>query len=168
MQKTWIRILTTLMTIGIMLLIFLFSTEPAEQSDSTSGIISEKVADTIRPGWRQLAAAARKAFYDSVQYAVRKCAHFTEFTVLGLSLRLCLESWFDNQHRTGLPAWITGTGYAILDELHQLAVDGRSGQWRDVLIDSAGVLAGVLLAALLIKPIRKHIASDGQNKTIGL
>ena len=156
MQKTWIRILTTLMTIGIMLLIFLFSMEPAEQSDTTSGIITEKVADTIRPGWRGMASAARKAFYDSIQYAVRKCAHFTEFAILGFNLRLCLESWLGNRRKISLSAWITGTGYAVLDEIHQLWVDGRSGQWRDMLIDSAGVLAGVLLAVFLVKMIQKR------------
>ncbi|MBR7173965.1 MAG: VanZ family protein, partial [Clostridia bacterium] len=38
-----------------------------------------------------------------------------------------------------------------LDELHQLLVDGRSGQVRDVGIDSAGVLTGVLAAAGMIR-----------------
>ena len=49
MQKTWVRILTTAMTIGMMVLIFFFSTEPAIQSDSTSGRIAEKAADIVRP-----------------------------------------------------------------------------------------------------------------------
>ncbi|MBR0386198.1 MAG: VanZ family protein, partial [Clostridia bacterium] len=48
-------------------------------------------------------------------------------------------------------AWAGGTFYAALDELHQLLVDGRSGQVRDVGIDSAGVLTGVLAAAGMIR-----------------
>ena len=43
-------------------------------------------------------------------------------------------------------AWVVGTLYAASDEIHQLFVPGRSGQLRDVLLDSAGVAAGILLA----------------------
>lgn len=34
--------------------------------------------------------------------------------------------------------------YAISDEVHQLFVPGRGGQVRDVIIDSAGAIAGIL------------------------
>ena len=43
-------------------------------------------------------------------------------------------------------AWVVGTLYAASDEIHQLFVPGRSGQLRDVLLDSDGVAAGILLA----------------------
>ena len=43
-------------------------------------------------------------------------------------------------------AWVVGTLYAASDEIHQLFVPGRSGQLRDVFLDSAGVAAGILLA----------------------
>ncbi len=161
MQKTWIRILTTGLSIGMMLLIFLFSTEPAEQSDSTSRHISDVAADTVRPGWREMAEPERSVFFNQVQYVVRKCAHFTEFTLLGISLRLCLESWLGGRRSLSAAAWAGGTVYAALDEMHQLLVDGRSGELRDVLLDSTGVLAGVLLTAWLIR--RFPACADDQN-----
>ena len=37
------------------------------------------------------------------------------------------------------------TCYAALDEIHQLFVPNRSGQVRDVLIDSVGILIGIIL-----------------------
>ena len=50
--------------------------------------------------------------------------------------------------------------YAISDEIHQLFVPGRSGQVRDVLIDSAGSLLGIIIVMafekLLIKFNKKH------------
>ena len=46
-------------------------------------------------------------------------------------------------------AWVVGTLYAASDEIHQLFVPGRSGQLRDVLLDSAGVAAGILLAWMI-------------------
>ena len=155
MQKTWVRALTTLMVIGMMTLIFIFSMEPADRSDATSGMISETVADLIRPGWRSEPREVREEFYNGLQHIIRKCAHFTEFMLLGISLRLCLESWFGLRSRLISGSWGAGTCYAAFDELHQLLVDGRSGQWTDVLIDSAGVLCGVMLVTGILTLIRR-------------
>ena len=55
-----------------------------------------------------------------------------------------------------LYSWMGGALYAATDETHQLLVDGRGGSALDVLLDSSGVLAGVLLAMLLIREIRKR------------
>ena len=94
-----------------------------------------------------------------VQYAVRKCAHFTEYMILGFLLRLCLESWFGHRMRKfrilALIGFGAGTAYACSDEAHQLVIDGRSGQWKDVLVDSSGVLTGVTLGTLLIKSLSR-------------
>lgn len=155
MQRPWVRAVTTLMTAAMMILIFAFSTEPAEQSDATSGTISGLAADLFRPGWRELPPEEKKEYYDGIQLIVRKCAHFTEFALLGLSLRLCLESWAGRRKGLTAAGWGGGTLYAALDELHQLSVSGRSGQWTDVLIDSAGVLAGAAAAAGIIGIICK-------------
>ena len=48
-----------------------------------------------------------------------------------------------------LAAWLIGTAYAVTDEFHQSFVPGRSCELRDVMIDSCGVLTGVLLATLV-------------------
>jgi VanZ family protein len=41
--------------------------------------------------------------------------------------------------------------YAITDEVHQLFVHGRGGQFSDVCIDAGGALIGVLLVLLVHK-----------------
>ena len=165
MQKTWVRILSTGMTIAMMAVIFFFSTEPAVKSDSTSGIIAERIADMTRPDWRTMQPEERKAFFDQIHYAVRKAAHFTEFAMLGFSLRICLESWLGGREKgksgLGFPSWLGATIYAALDEMHQRLVDGRTGRWQDVMIDSSGVLTGVLLACLLIRLIYRRERRSG-------
>ena len=52
-----------------------------------------------------------------------------------------------------------GAVYAATDEAHQLLVDGRGGSVLDVLLDSSGVLTGVLIGMLLIHEIRKRGAA---------
>lgn len=154
-QRSWVRILTTLLTAAVMVMIFAFSTEDAEHSDRTSGLISRRVLSIIHPEYEQLEESRQKLLYDDMQHIVRKCAHFTEYMVLGLMLRLCLESWFGKQWWLGPASWAGGTLYAGTDEIHQIQVAGRTAQWTDVLLDSAGVLTGMLLAALAVYLIRK-------------
>ena len=149
-QRTWVRLLTTVLTLGVMVMIFLFSTEPAEQSNQTSGVISDRVVEILHPEYRTASPERRQAIYDEAQHLVRKTAHFTGYMLLGLAMRCCLESWFGRRKWLIPAAWAGGTVYAGTDELHQMLVDGRSGQWSDVLLDSSGVMTGVLLASLVI------------------
>ena len=149
-QRTWVRVLMTGLTVAVMILIFLFSMEPAEESDHTSGRLSRKVIAALYPDFDRKTPEEQQRIYDSVQHTVRKAAHFTEYTLLGLMIRLCLESWFGKRRGLFPAAWVLGTLYAGTDELHQLLIDGRSGQWTDVLIDSGGVLTGAAAAALFI------------------
>ena len=44
-----------------------------------------------------------------------------------------------------------GSGYAIIDEIHQSFVPGRSCEIRDMCIDAVGVLVGMIL----MKTVRK-------------
>ena len=162
MQKTWVRILTTVLTLSVMAMIFFFSTEEAEQSDQTSGTITKQVLEITNPGYEKMPEPEKTELYNSTQTIVRKVAHFTEFGLLGFSLRFCLESWLGSRRkRLGPAAFLCGAGYAGLDELHQTLVDGRAGQWRDVGIDSSGVLAGVLAAAVILIWVKKKMNHGG-------
>ena len=163
LQRTWIRILLTSLTLAVMVMIFLFSTENAERSDATSGQFSRVVISVIYPDYDSFPAERQKTLFNEVQFSVRKVAHFTEYMILGLLMRLCLESWFGKRKTLFISSWGTGTIYACTDELHQLITDGRSGQWQDVLIDSSGVLIGVLISNLLLNWIRRK-AQAGKGK----
>lgn len=86
---------------------------------------------------------------------LRKVAHFTEFTSLGMVL-----GWLFGMLQKGkvLPL-VLGCMVACLDETIQLFIPGRGPGLRDVLIDSSGVVTGVLLLHLgytCIKKKRKH------------
>jgi VanZ family protein len=68
---------------------------------------------------------------------LRKLAHAAEFAVLGALLYRALR-------REPL-AVLLGSAYAVTDEVHQAFVSGRHGSPLDWLIDTAGVVAGVVL-----------------------
>jgi VanZ like family len=66
---------------------------------------------------------------------LRKLAHLTEYAILGALLGRAVR-------RPGL-ALALGVLYAVSDEVHQMFVEGRHGSPLDVLIDTAGLLAGL-------------------------
>ena len=98
------------------------------------------------PGKRQAAFAAK------IDYPVRKAAHASEYALLGILLTGAIMDIRKPWKRQLLACFLIGAAYAASDEFHQLFVPGRSGQIRDVMIDSAGVAAGIILACLAIRP----------------
>lgn len=92
-------------------------------------------------------------------HAIRKLAHFSEYFILGGFL---FADW--RMLRSGLVLLPFGFGAAVacVDEfLIQRNTSGRSGELRDVLLDSVGVAVAVGICLLLFK--RKGRASVGRN-----
>lgn len=108
-----------------------------------SALESGRVVALLRP----LFEAAGVCDVDLMTFVVRKCAHFTEYAVLGA---LAAGLWRSLSSRRRPPAWLASLGVAlvpVVDECIQLFVPGRSGALRDVLIDLAGALVGALASA---------------------
>ena len=76
-------------------------------------------------------------------FALRKVAHLTEYTVFGALLGRAI------QH--AMPAFLLGAAYAVTDEVHQHFVRGRHGSVIDFGIDAIGVAVGVV-AYLRFRP----------------
>ncbi|MGH3029746.1 MAG: VanZ family protein [Gaiellaceae bacterium] len=74
---------------------------------------------------------------------LRKCAHVVEYAILGVLLQRALQ-------REPL-SMLIGSAYAVTDELHQSFVSGRQGSALDWLIDTVGVVLGVLLFARFVR-----------------
>lgn len=81
---------------------------------------------------------------------LRKMAHFGIFAVEGFLLAMALMASLRNRTVAGLITVLGCGAVAALNEYHQSFMEGRSCALRDVLIDSAGAVAGVLFAAMLL------------------
>ena len=145
MKRIWVRAILWLAVVSVAGMIFWFSAQDGAASGALSGGIAEKVVEVVEPGYAALPEAEQRTIFDAAQFAVRKTAHFSEYALLGFLLRLLCASYALG--RGLLVAWLSGTGYAATDELHQWFVAARSAMWQDVCLDSAGVLAGTLTAA---------------------
>lgn len=141
-----------------MLVIFVFSSQPADESTRTSLFIGEMIESVCVPGFVDLSPEERRLMVENIDFAVRKTAHATEYAVLGILLGLSMgefgeETFYQRQYR----AYLAGTVYAVTDEIHQLFVPGRAGLITDVMIDSAGVLAGILFLFVFKKITERTI-----------
>ena len=101
-------------------------------------------------GW--VFALLVKVFPGITHLFVRKLGHFSEFMLLGVLFALTgrfrrhlIVTALPRFWEETVPAAAAGLIAACIDEAIQLGISGRSGELRDVLIDLAGVLAGVLL-----------------------
>ena len=158
-RKLWMN-LTLLATLAVAGLIFFFSAQKADNSTEMSAGIVARVVRALFANFEGLSAERQAALVDGVTFAVRKLAHFSLFALLGLCLaaHLRLRRWEAPAKSTARMSWALATLYACTDEAHQLFVEGRSAELRDVAIDSAGALCGVLLLALVWRLAARRLA----------
>ena len=104
-----------------------------------SGAISDFVKNILAAIFEQ-----GKPEPENSGFLLRKLAHFTEFTMLGL----CLCWLFGMLGKGRLLPFLCGAAAACVDETIQLFVPDRGPSVRDVCIDSSGVLLGVILLTL--------------------
>ena len=84
------------------------------------------------------------------QHPVRKAAHMTEYAVLACIFLANAVQYPRWKKRAYLWGWLGATVYAATDEFHQLFIEGRSGEVKDVGIDSLGAFLGMAAAWLVI------------------
>lgn len=149
MKKIVISVLLIAMVFGWMLFIFSMSAEPAEVSSETSGNTIRGVLGFIYPGFRDLSEAQQNEIVDACQHFARKLAHFSIYTVLGILLEVNALYHFKKKWQISILAILAGVLYAVSDEIHQTFVPGRSGQVSDVVLDTVGVISGVVLVTFI-------------------
>ncbi|OQB12025.1 MAG: VanZ like family protein [Firmicutes bacterium ADurb.Bin193] len=145
-----VRITVWGMTVVLMLVIFLFSSQPAEISNNLSKTLTKQVLYII-PGMRLLSEAQREYVATKANNIVRKSAHFMLYFCLGMIVYFSVMfTIYDKSYMVVLSyAMFFCVCYAVTDEVHQLFVPGRGGQLKDVIIDSSGSLLGSMVIALI-------------------
>lgn len=120
-------------------LMFHFSGQPATQSRELSGNVKEFVVDTIE---RIAPNRATEINTRNLHRLIRKKAHFFLYLILGM---LVINALKQSGIKSILIALLICILFAIFDETYQTFIPGRSGEIRDVLIDSLGALTGILI-----------------------
>ena len=151
--------------IFMMCLIFMFSSQDADESSQLSYQVGVKVLtianDTLDRGW----TTKQIQHLSSIgQHYIRKTAHFTEYFLLAVSVAFPLYVYGIRGVWLLLTAGIFCVGFAFLDEYHQSFVAGRTPQKWDVFIDSCGIFVGIIITRIvgwtgrmtIFRPLSNH------------
>ncbi|MBS6025319.1 MAG: VanZ family protein [Paeniclostridium sordellii] len=133
------------LTIIWMGLIYYMSNQPATISSSQSGgfinmlsnlpIIGNTIKELMKIG--------------IAEFLIRKSAHMFLYFMLAILIYMV----FKNINNIKVYIYsLTGCFiYACTDEIHQLFITGRSGEFKDVLVDTLGAIIGLLLVFMINK-----------------
>ena len=154
MNKKIIKIIFGILVITWMITVFTLSNEPANKSSNTSGNTIRAIIN-IFPNIRNMSEIEKEQIVSNLQPIARKLAHFSLYTVGGILIYSCINALNVNLNKKIIISFLIGGIYAISDEFHQLFIPGRSGELRDVCIDSSGVLLGIGIMILVIQLFEK-------------
>ena len=135
-------------TLAIMAVIFVLSSQPAELSTKVSRAVTETVQvsriKAITPLWFSTT---------NLNANVRKWAH----CALGVSMAVTVQLWLHRVtlRQKALLASALCMLFAAGDELHQYFVPGRAAQLSDVAIDAMGFLPCVAAVYLVLWAVRR-------------
>ena len=141
-----------------MAIIFFFSTESVEESGNRSTGVVHMLMHLLHPDYDDLDWDTQMEIMASTHHLVRKLAHFAEFGLLGF-LSTGLTVYVNRRKHWVKPwlEWLIPTVfcllYAISDEVHQI-FSNRGSSAKDVAIDFAGALCGILLLQLIAALVR--------------
>ncbi len=152
-QKTspWLiafRVIFTLALCACILFIFRNSLQTGAESSLRSQAVMEMVNSTL----------GKVGLGPLTEHFVRKMAHFLEFMLEGFLLMLCLRVY--TPHFVRHMSWplLGGMATALMDETIQLRIPNRTSSVLDVWIDMTGVVAGLLVALVILLIVRGFMA----------
>ena len=155
------RMIFLILSILCMLTIFMFSSRTGKQSSRDSNKVDSAVTSIQKKKISKMSRKQKADYIEKIDKVVRKSAHFAEYMILGQLLFGAFYLEYRKKYINFLIPFLTASLYSVSDEVHQFFVSERTGTPRDVLIDSAGALTGVLIvfaAVLIVKRIRRKKA----------
>jgi acetobutylicum phosphotransbutyrylase len=158
------RIIFSIAAIVCMILIFRFSSEDAVESSDTSGVITDMTVHTLVKDYEKMPSTKQISIYDKISHIVRKTAHFSIYALLGFCISTAIGKrrlFSKGSAFTVLICFL----YAFSDELHQKYVDGRSCEFKDMMIDTSGAVVGMLISLTLLMIIHKIITAKNKNRS---
>ena len=156
--RTFLKPLSFIPAILLMYMIFTFSSQEADVSSQVSYKVSTfivKTADNILD--LGLDEYQIPYYADRIHNATRKLAHMAEYFLLAIAVSFPLYVYGMHGLLLTFVAGAFCVAFAYGDEYHQSFVYGRASQTRDVVIDSVGILIGIIVVRIIGWTGRKTI-----------
>lgn len=144
MKLNIIRAILIILLLFTFIIIFGFSSQDGEESGGLSKKITLNLLE-ISNKYNNLPEKQKIDIEKHTEKFIRKIAHFSIYTVVGLLLMGLLFTYKIKNKNRIIITTIIGIIYATSDEFHQSFSPGRTPLFTDVCIDTLGVLLGTFL-----------------------
>ena len=132
------KIIKLILLLLCMITIFYFSSDTGVESNKKSSTIINIVKIITKKDYSDKEL-------ETITFVVRKIAHFTIYFLLGFLFINFFCEYFIIDKKMFVILLLLCMLYACSDEIHQVFVSERSGEVRDVLIDTAGSFLGLCI-----------------------
>ena len=146
------KIITIILIIAWMTLVFYLSNQISDESSKLSGGITQAILNFFN-----ILEGKTLEQQSQIETIVRKLAHYSIYTIGGILILLHVNLYKISANKKVIISQLIGTLYAATDEVHQLFVPGRSGEIRDVCLDSLGVITGIIITLIIHKMIKRGV-----------
>jgi len=148
--RALLKPLSFLPAICMMCLIYYLSGQDGETSAGLSMKVSIKIVELASHIFQEPLSTEQVLLYaELIHFLIRKCAHVGIYFLLAVSVSFPLYVY----GLRGFPLMLIAGGFCVAfacgDEYHQSLVAGRGPSKRDVMIDSIGIFAGVILVRMI-------------------
>ena len=154
MNKNIFRIIFFITTILMFIIIFGFSNQNGKDSERKSRKIAVKMV-SLKEEIRNEKYYNREIQINKMDHKIRKTAHFTLYTISGISLMSFLIFLEIENKKSLIISIIIGLIYATSDEIHQIFIPERTAYVSDILIDTCGIIFGSFIVLIIIKKSTK-------------
>ena len=156
-KEILIKIIGISLVIIWMVIIYMFSNmtgnESNNKSEGTINTVIEKTIDKtndIGITNKHPSEKKMKNLVNNLNYPLRKCMHASIYLILCLLVLNILKLFGLNSYKLCFITLFICFLYACIDEYHQTYILGRTGEFKDVLIDMIGSEIGYLIYLLYI------------------
>ena len=140
------KVIYSILIVLWMGIIFSLSNQPAiDSTELSDGFISNTIGNVYKFFNKNISSDELNEIKVKYTHPVRKMAHFTIYMILGILVTLLVREYNVSFNKCLFISLLVCLLYSISDEVHQLFVIGRSGEIRDVLIDTSGSFIGIFI-----------------------
>lgn len=154
-----IRLIFLALVLTWMGIVFKFSNQPAGDSDGTSSRVVKIIVNII---YKSKTIEEKEQLIHELNGPIRKLAHFSIYTIGGFLIVNFVNTYKLDYKKSFIYSVAIGALYACSDEFHQIFIDGRSGELRDVLIDTTGIITGVCIFLCVMKLARGYKSENNK------
>ena len=135
----------TIVVLWMSLIFYFSSLNGSESTDQSKGFLYNTIGNIIDIFDKNMSDIEKDELINKLDHPIRKIAHGSVYFILAILVCFSLSNYNLDIKKFIIISFLICFFYSISDEIHQLFVLGRSGEIKDVIIDSIGSFIGIMI-----------------------